>query len=49
MGQHCEKMVKEWKISREEQDQLALSSHLNGAKAYDSGFYQDLVVPLSIA
>src|SRR5690606_3233367 len=27
MGQHCEKMVKEWQIAREEQDQLALLSH----------------------
>jgi acetyl-CoA C-acetyltransferase len=43
MGDHCELMVKEWKISREEQDQFALASHLNGAKAYESGFYEDLV------
>jgi len=45
MGEHCEVMVKEWKISREEQDQFALASHKNGAKAYDEGFYEDLVVP----
>lgn len=45
MGQHCELMVKEWKISREEQDDFALLSHINGAKAYDSGFYKDLVIP----
>ncbi len=45
MGQHCELMVKEWKISREEQDEVALASHKNGAKAYDSGFYDDLVFP----
>jgi acetyl-CoA C-acetyltransferase len=45
MGQHCELMVKEWKISRAEQDQVALASHMNGAKAYDAGFYNDLVVP----
>jgi len=44
MGEHCELMVKEWKISREEQDKLALASHLNGAKAYDAGFFNDLVV-----
>jgi acetyl-CoA C-acetyltransferase len=43
MGEHCEKMVKEWKISRAEQDQLALISHQNGVKAYDEGFYDDLV------
>lgn len=45
MGQHTEKMVKEWKISRQEQDQLAYQSHMNGVKAYKDGFYQDIVVP----
>lgn len=45
MGQHCEKMVKEWHISRADQDQLALMSHLSGAKAYKDGFYTDLVTP----
>lgn len=43
MGEHCEKMVKEWHISRQEQDALALQSHLNGVKAYKEGFYDDLV------
>jgi len=43
MGEHTELMVKEWKISREAQDQLALASHLNLAKAYDEGFFKDLV------
>lgn len=45
MGEHCELMVKEWKISREAQDQLALESHQKGAAAYDQGFYDDLVFP----
>jgi acetyl-CoA C-acetyltransferase len=45
MGEHCELMVKEWKVSREEQDEIALASHKNGAKAYESGFYDDLVHP----
>jgi acetyl-CoA C-acetyltransferase len=45
MGQHCELMVKEWGISREEQDTLALASPQTGSKAYDSGFYDDLVTP----
>jgi len=47
MGEHCELMVKEWQISREDQDQLAYLSHKNAAKAYESGFYGDLVVPYS--
>lgn len=44
MGQHCELMVKEWKISREEQDQLAYESHQNAAKAFEEGFHDDLVI-----
>jgi len=47
MGDHCELMVKQWNISREAQDQLALASHLNGARAYEQGFYDDLLVPFN--
>jgi len=43
MGEHCEKMVKEWQISQQVQDELALQSHLHSAKAYFEGFYNDLV------
>ncbi|HRI78061.1 MAG TPA: acetyl-CoA C-acetyltransferase [Cyclobacteriaceae bacterium] len=43
MGQHTEKMVKEWKISRAEQDHLAFESHIKAAKAYSDGFYDELV------
>jgi acetyl-CoA C-acetyltransferase len=45
MGDHCELMVKQWGIAREEQDALALASHRNAVAAYESGFYDDLVVP----
>ena len=45
MGQHCEEMVKEWKIGRREQDEVALASHKNAAAAWLSGFFDDLVVP----
>ncbi|WP_057624261.1 acetyl-CoA C-acetyltransferase [Candidatus Berkiella cookevillensis] len=45
MGEHCELMVKEWNISRQEQDELALASHLNAAKAYATGFFDALVHP----
>ena len=44
MGQHCEQMVKTWKISREAQDQLAYESHIKAAAAWQEGFYSDLVV-----
>jgi acetyl-CoA C-acetyltransferase len=43
MGQHCERMAREWHIGREEQDRLAMNSHLNAAAAWDEGFFDDLV------
>ena len=44
MGEHCEEMAKEWKVSREDQDRLALQSHQNGSRAYREGFYEDLII-----
>jgi acetyl-CoA C-acetyltransferase len=43
MGQHTEKMVLEWNISRADQDVLAFESHQKAAKAYEAGFHQDLI------
>ena len=45
MGQHCEKMAREWKIGRAEQDEWALGSHRKLAAAYATGFFDDLVIP----
>jgi acetyl-CoA C-acetyltransferase len=45
MGEHCEKMAREWHIGREAQDRLALDSHRKLATAYEAGFFEDLVVP----
>ena len=45
MGQHTEKMVRDWEIGRAEQDQLAFESHAKAAEAYNQGFYDDMVVP----
>ncbi len=45
MGEHCERMAREWKIARGDQDQLALDSHRKLAAAYEAGFFDDLVVP----
>ncbi len=45
MGDHCEDMAKEWGITRQAQDELALSSHKKLAAAYERGFFKDLVVP----
>lgn len=45
MGGHTEITAKYYQISREEQDQLALKSHQNMAKAYDEGFFDDMIIP----
>src|SRR5690606_8031370 len=47
MGQHCELMARQWEIGREEQDELALRSHQNAARAYEEGFHDDLIVPFA--
>jgi acetyl-CoA C-acetyltransferase len=44
MGESMEITAKQWQLSREEQDRLALKSHQNASKAYAEGFYDDLVV-----
>jgi len=44
MGEHCERMAREWQIARREQDELTLASHHNAARAWDEGFFDDLVV-----
>lgn len=43
MGQHCERMAREWNVTREEQDELAYDSHRKAAAAWDSGFFDHLV------
>ena len=45
MGESTEITAKDFEVLREHQDQLALASHVKAAAAYDSGFYEDLVVP----
>jgi acetyl-CoA C-acetyltransferase len=45
MGEHAELMAREWAIPREEQDQLAVNSHANMARAYKDGFFSDLITP----
>ncbi|MFB6344911.1 MAG: acetyl-CoA C-acyltransferase, partial [bacterium] len=44
MGEHCEEMVKEWDISRERQDEIALASHENAVDGQENGFFDDLVM-----
>ncbi len=45
MGAHCERMAKEWSISREDQDQLTFESHHKAATAWSQGFFDELVTP----
>lgn len=45
MGESMEITAKEFEVSRDHQDQLALSSHIKAAAAYDAGFYEDLIAP----
>lgn len=45
MGEHQALTTKQWGITREAQDELALASHKNLAAAYERGFFDDLVTP----
>ena len=45
MGGHTEITAQHYGISREEQDAFALSSHQKMAKAYDEGFFDDMLTP----
>ncbi|GGC62439.1 acetyl-CoA C-acetyltransferase [Hoyosella rhizosphaerae] len=45
MGEHAAITAKEFGVSREGQDELAAASHQNMAKAWDAGFFNDLVTP----
>ena len=45
MGDHQAITALEWNISREAQDELAVKSHHNLARAYEEGFFDDLMTP----
>jgi len=46
MGEGTEIMAKTWKISRADQDRLALDSHQRAIAAWTKGFFDDLVIPV---
>jgi acetyl-CoA C-acetyltransferase len=46
MGEHTEDMAKDWNITREEEDALALESHRRAVAAQDRGFFNEEIVPL---
>ncbi|RZT08189.1 acetyl-CoA C-acetyltransferase [Duganella sp. CF402] len=45
MGQHAQLTADRYGITREAQDELSLASHSNLAKAYEEGFFDDLIMP----
>lgn len=45
MGEHAAITAREMGVAREDQDELAATSHQNLAASYDSGFQDDLVTP----
>ncbi|MBW4933735.1 acetyl-CoA C-acetyltransferase [Marinobacter sp. F4206] len=47
MGDHAQVTAREWGIAREDQDQLAMESHQKLARAYEEGFFTDLMTPLA--
>jgi len=47
MGESCEVMAKNWKITQAEQDMLALESHKKAEAAWNDGFYDDIVMPFN--
>lgn len=48
MGVTAENISKEFGISREEQDALALESHLRAARAWDEGRFEGQIVPVML-
>lgn len=47
MGEHAQVTADEWSIPRDEQDLLAWESHQKLMKAYEEGFFDDLITPLA--
>lgn len=45
MGEHQAITTRAWDISRVSQDELAFKSHQNLARAYEEGFFDDLITP----
>ena len=47
MGQSADLMVREFKVTREEQDRFAVDSHIKAHNAWERGFYRTHVVPVA--
>ncbi|MFC3453912.1 thiolase family protein [Amycolatopsis speibonae] len=46
LGESTELLAERYGIGRDEQDAFAVRSHVNAARAWDEGFYDDHVVPV---
>ena len=49
MGVTAENVAKKYDISRDAQDALALESHRRAAKAIESGYFKEQILPITIA
>lgn len=48
MGLTAERIVKQYNISREDQDEFAYQSHMKALKAIKEGYFKDQIVPIEI-
>ncbi len=48
MGVTAENVADKYKVSREDQDNLAAESHRRAANAIDSGYFKDQIVPIEV-
>lgn len=48
MGVTAEKIAAKWGITREDQDQLALESHLRAEHATQAGYFEEQIVPVML-
>ena len=48
MGLTAEEIARDYKISREEQDEFSYRSHMNAANAIKNGYFKDQIVPIEV-
>jgi acetyl-CoA C-acetyltransferase len=48
MGVTAENVAEKYKVSREDQDALAVESHKRAANAIDNGYFKDQIVPVEV-
>ncbi len=48
MGITAENIARQWGFSREDQDQLAVTSHARAARAIEQGYFKEQILPIEI-